>query len=133
MSRKLAKLAWVVLLAACGAPGDGDGNGKDTADAIPGFSYIGNAIIKKLRDSSQDKFQATWGDSGGNGLNDGWLIQTPREDHWGQPYAAMNILTPCTGDTCDAEFVLQKCETQDDCTMGGECRDVLSSVKNPGD
>jgi phosphatidylserine/phosphatidylglycerophosphate/cardiolipin synthase-like enzyme len=74
----------------------------------------------------------TWNVTHDNTFDSNWLINSTLQPLWGQPVEQLVYPSACTTN-CDPDFALQICTTQSDCTGGGTCEPVLSSVKAAGE
>ena len=75
----------------------------------------------------------TWDFATDGRLDAGWVLQSPLAEYWGTSVADLPIAQPCDGDAaCDPDFGLIACTSQSDCTHGGTCKAVASTVTAPG-
>ena len=73
----------------------------------------------------------TWNVSHDNTFDADWLVNSPLQPLFGEPVESLVYPRACTTH-CDPDFQLQLCTEQSDCTSGGSCAPVLSSVKTAG-
>jgi phosphatidylserine/phosphatidylglycerophosphate/cardiolipin synthase-like enzyme len=101
-----------------------------TGSALAESSYVSDAVLATLAQwpSMQGK---TWNVSHDNTFTGNWLLNTPMQPLWGQPVSTLVVPAACTSN-CDPDFGLQRCNTQSDCTGGGTCAPVASTVNTPG-
>jgi phosphatidylserine/phosphatidylglycerophosphate/cardiolipin synthase-like enzyme len=122
----------MVAVAGCGAsdadPGD---NAGDSETPLAGLSYVGQHVVRRLTENgSLAALQGrTWGVSSGNFLKDGWLIDTPPPQYWGDALPTLPGFTECEAGTayCDPDFHMWQCQKASDCSQG-PCAPVESSV-----
>ena len=123
----------LVLVAGCGAQLGGGGMTGDDADD-PALSALGKHVVAALRDKHAATRGHAWQVAHDGALGEGWLLQTPLAEYWGQPATALPVATACTGDpACDPDFGLVRCTTQADCRFGGRCSEVAATVARRSD
>ncbi len=127
------KARLVISAAVCGALLVGcvdESSPETTTTSIPSqsLSHVGTAVLQALNAYESER-GSTWNLRWDTGFDHNWVVQTP-DNHWGAPVANLKVAT-CTTN-CDADFKLQRCDVQADCTGGGICRRVESSVSRPG-
>jgi hypothetical protein len=100
------------------------------AVAIAESSYVSDGVLGALKawPAMQGR---TWNVTHDNRFEGNWVLQTPVQPMWGQSIAGLSVPEACTKN-CDPDFNLARCATQADCTGGGTCAPVLSTVKAPG-
>jgi phosphatidylserine/phosphatidylglycerophosphate/cardiolipin synthase-like enzyme len=131
--RFASSFAPLALVAACSSgPGAGDdAQGEAATEAT--FSYAGQAVIAKLHAKHDAMRGRTWDFATDGRLDPGWVVQSPLAEYWGTNVADLPIAQSCDGDAaCDPDFGLLACASQDDCTHGGTCKQVASTVTAPG-
>ena len=123
------------LLSGCSAS-PSDARASTSADTLPTAesSYVSDAVLGAL--SAWPAMQGrTWNVTHDNRFDDGWLLQTPMQPLLGSDgradVSALSVPGACAS-SCDSDFGLQLCTTQDDCTGGGTCTALASSVDTPG-
>jgi phosphatidylserine/phosphatidylglycerophosphate/cardiolipin synthase-like enzyme len=127
---RMVKSALAVLfLVGCGAQlTDGPDDELD-----PALSPIGKVVVSALRDKHADTNGTSWHLATDAVFEPGWVLQTPVAEFWGQPISALPVAQPCSDQPgCDPDFLLLRCTTQADCTLGGRCTDVAATVTKPG-
>ncbi len=130
LSASAASLGAAAFAVGCSAS-NGEATG-DSAEAINAAqsSYVSDAVLGVLQQSPS--FQGkTWNVSHDNTFDSNWLINTPLQPMWGVPVSELVHPNACTAN-CDPDFALQLCSKQADCTGGGSCEPVLSSVSRVG-
>ncbi len=97
-----------------------------------GRSDIGDAVLSTLNSFPEER-GSTWNERGDAILDRDWLLQSP--SWWGRPAWRMPIARPCkwSDARCHTDFEMQRCNTQADCTLGGECQPVRATVTAPGE
>jgi phosphatidylserine/phosphatidylglycerophosphate/cardiolipin synthase-like enzyme len=124
-------VAAVACLVGCAAQ---LGDGPESDDFDPGLSPIGKLVVSTLRDKHRATIGKTWAVASDDAFEPGWVLQTPVAEFWGQPASALPVTSDCLGDPkCDPDFRLIRCTAQSDCTFGGRCTEVASTVRKPGD
>jgi hypothetical protein len=116
-------------LAACSSRAEESAEGESEALTGAESSYVSAAVLSTLAQWPAMQGR-TWNVTHDNTFTGDWLINTPLQPLWGQPVATLNVPAACTSN-CDPDFNLELCSTQADCTGGGTCAAVLSSVKSP--
>ena len=99
------------------------------------FSYVARAALDSLNANAPSERGNTWDIFGDIGFGADFVIQTPPEEHWGQPLASLDVPDDCpaTRADCDPIFEMQRCASQADCTGGGVCRAFAPTVGLPTD
>ncbi len=123
-------------VAGAGHDGDADGESAQQSAAQTTSSYVGTKVIAALNASHASSKQKTWNATEGNAFDAGWLLQTPLASTWGASVSTLSVSTSCdpTKDArCDRDFKVLRCTTQSDCTQGGLCASVQSTVAHAGD
>jgi phosphatidylserine/phosphatidylglycerophosphate/cardiolipin synthase-like enzyme len=130
--RVVSSFALLALVAACSqGPAADDAQGEAVTAAS--FSYAGQAVLATLHAKHGDLRGRTWDFSADGRLDAGWVLQSPLAEYWGTPVADLPIAQPCDGAaSCDPDFGLLTCTSQSDCTRGGTCKVVASTVTAPG-
>jgi len=105
-------------------------DGQALTDSESRLSHVGQAARSAL-DAFPHQQGELWNLRLDTGVDADWVVQTPPENHWGAPEAALQ--NPTCRTTCDPDFGLQRCATQADCTDGGTCRPVQATVSRPDD
>ena len=133
--RSLLVLAAAGVACAPIATGCASSAGESTGDQVDGLSgaqssYVSDAVLGTLQLSPAMKGK-TWNVTHDNSFGADWLLNTPMQPLWGKSVGTLVYPQPRT-QNCDADFQLQHCSTQSDCTGGGTCAPVLASVKKAG-
>jgi hypothetical protein len=120
-----------LLAAGCSSAIDGENTGT-AGEAVDGAqsSYVSDAVLGVLANSSSMQGK-TWNVSHDNTFDADWLVNSPLQPMWGKATSSLVYPKACTTN-CDADFALQTCTQQSDCTGGGTCTPVLASVKVAG-
>jgi phosphatidylserine/phosphatidylglycerophosphate/cardiolipin synthase-like enzyme len=127
---KLAFAFVVVCLGGCGAQLT---DAPDDDELDPALSPIGKVVVSALLDKHATTNGSAWHLATDGAFEPGWVLQTPIAEFWGQPISALPVAQPCTDQPgCDLDFLLLRCTTQADCTLGGRCTEVASTVTKPG-
>ena len=113
------------------------GQSKDSGEPEPveltpaSFSAVGQAALEALAVYGGSR-HVTWNYSADSTLDSDWILQTPPEEHWGMKAEDFAADVTCTDADCDPEFLLRYCSVQSDCTGGGTCQPMASSVTTQG-
>jgi phosphatidylserine/phosphatidylglycerophosphate/cardiolipin synthase-like enzyme len=132
----LALAAAACVPAATGCSVTTNENASDSTEAVTltggaQSSYVSDAVLGVLNQSPAMK-GVTWNVSHDNTFDANWLVNTPLQPLWGKSVSTLSYpATTCSGN-CDADFGLQLCSTQADCTGGGTCTPVQASVNKAG-
>lgn len=103
--------------------------GEDDA-LTGGGSYVGTAVVARLRAEHAKEEGVTWSDSNDARFDADWLQQIPGANSWGS-----NDLAPapsCGDGTCDSDFALRTCATNADCG-GSACAPLRATVAHDGE
>jgi phosphatidylserine/phosphatidylglycerophosphate/cardiolipin synthase-like enzyme len=126
----LGAIPFAALASGCSAS-TGENIGEEgAAVTVAESSYVSDAVLGVLQQSPGMQGK-TWNVSHDNTFDADWLVNSPLQQLWGKPTSSLVYPAKCTTN-CDADFALQLCSTQSDCTGGGTCTPVLSSVKTAG-
>ena len=126
----------VVSGCAISSGADVDESTREGAAAQTTFSYVGQRVADTLSATHAASKQKTWNVTEGNALSAGWLLQTPLSTTWGQSVRDLSVSQTCdptTNARCDRDFKVLRCATQADCTNGGLCATVQSTVARSTD
>jgi phosphatidylserine/phosphatidylglycerophosphate/cardiolipin synthase-like enzyme len=118
----------VAPLAACSAEGEGTSEGGD--ELTGGGSYVGTAVVARLRAEHAKEEGVTWSDSNDARFDGDWLQQIPALNTWGSSNLA--AAPSCAGNSCDSDFVLRTCTSNADCG-GSSCAPLRATVAHEGD
>ena len=110
----------------------GDASESTSAEIVPTAesSYVSDSVLGALSAWPAMKGR-TWNVTHDNRFDADWLLQTPVQPLWGSDVGTLSVPDACT-ENCDPDFALQLCATQADCTGGGTCTALASSVSTPG-
>src|SRR5262252_6265868 len=84
------------LALGCSSTPDGDSSAQDATESP--LSYVGQRVLDALQAKHPAMQGKTWDFSADNALDQGWVLQTPAVDYWGQPGASLPVATPCDAD-----------------------------------
>jgi hypothetical protein len=118
------------LAAGCGGAANENIGDEEQPIAIAESSYVSDFVVDALDEWPLQRGR-TWNVTHDNRLLGNWLVQTPAQPMYGQDLGSLALPVACTKN-CDPDFQLARCETQADCTGGGNCAVVAASVKTPG-
>jgi hypothetical protein len=108
-------------------------NAEESSEALTGAqsSYVSDAVLGVLNQSPAMK-GITWNVTHDNTFDANWLVNTPLQPLWGKSVSTLSYPANTCSGNCDADFGLQLCSTQADCTGGGTCAAVQASVSHAG-
>ncbi len=118
----------VAPLAACSVEGEGTSEGGD--ELTGGGSYVGTAVIARLRAEHATEEGITWSDSNDARFDADWLQQIPAVNTWGS--SNLPAAPTCIGSSCDSDFALRNCTSNADCD-GSSCAPLRATVAHEGD
>jgi hypothetical protein len=93
------------------------------------FSAHGQAVIRALNQFDRGVYWDAWDDTTLAGDAGEWILQSPPEDHWGQPASSdMAMGTTCTqvgvditDERCNDDYGLVKCNGEEGWTVDEVC------------
>lgn len=138
VSAVVSSFALASLAAGCAVSTgvEGDESVAQHEAAQTTFSYVGQRVIDTLSATHASSKQKTWNVTEGNALSPGWLLQTPLATTWGASVRDLVVSPACDpakDARCDRDFRILRCATQADCTSGGLCAIVQSTVARASD
>jgi hypothetical protein len=122
-------------LVGCSSPADDTSSGdSELSQKKSQFSYVGKAVKAALADQFPDEQGSSWDYSTDNKLEGAGLLPIPATQYWGQGNLPVGAeCDPSSDASCDPDFKLFTCETQDDCGSGGTCTQLAATVAHHGD
>ena len=97
------------------------------------FSHVAQAALATLEELHAEEFGSTWDYAGDAEFADGWIVQTPLAEHWGESVNELVIAEECLESPgCNSDFGLRQCESDLDCTGGGVCGVLMATISEPG-